>query len=280
MLHHRWTWLLPLALILTTPCLEAVHLIKTQTFRTPLFTLSPGSVVEKFHYATDFPKGHIAIKSFDVEVVDEAGNPVSLFDTYLHHWGIIRYYQRNNAPNPNINVSFTQLREPDFIVASNSGVCQKHALPQYFGTGADSRRTSSFLPNPYGIEVGNAEQVPLGYEEKWCLNIHAIDTRGVEDRLGCIECKCHLYNVTKDQYGVPLGADYKGGLKCCYDKTQCKVSTQSNEAEERNLYVRYTVRWVDWDEFVIPVKVYIFDITDTWKQLPTGPAEEHNCHVS
>lgn len=80
------------------PYLEGVvinnkyQVIKTKTYMTPLFTLKPGSVVERFYYNTNFPKGRIAIKSFDVEVVDEAANPISLFQTYLHHWGILRYY--------------------------------------------------------------------------------------------------------------------------------------------------------------------------------------------
>lgn len=269
------------------PYLEGVvinnkyQVIKTKTYMTPLFTLKPGSVVERFYYNTNFPKGRIAIKSFDVEVVDEAANPISLFQTYLHHWGILRYYQHKDTKDPNTNTPFTQLHKPNFIIASNNGVCQKHALPQFFGTGADSRKTSSFLPNPYGIEVGNEKEVPLGYEEKWVLNIHVIHTRGVEDRIGCIECKRYLYNVTKDGLGVTLEDDYIGGLRCCYDQTQCQVK-EGYEGEERNLYVRYTIKWVDWDDnLVIPLKVYIFDVTDTWKPLidSTEAFEGHNCLV-
>ena len=198
-----------------------------------------------------------------------------------------RYYQHKDTKDPHTNTSFTQLQEPNFIIAGNSGVCQKHALPQFFGTGADSRKTSSFLPHPYGIEVGNEKEVPLGYEEKWVLNIHAIDTRGVEDRIGCIECKRHLYNVTKDGLGMALEDDYVGGLRCCYDQTQCKVKkgydNELGDDQQRNLYARYTAKWVDWDDdLVIPLKVYIFDITDTWKPLmdSTGAPQQHNCLVS
>ncbi|KAA0031399.1 hypothetical protein IC582_000175 [Cucumis melo] len=296
--HHQcFRWLLLFSSVgIMIPYLEGVvtnkknddHqvIIKTKTYRTPLFTLKPGYVVERFFYNTNFPKGHIAMKSFDVEVVDEEANPIPLFETYLHHWGITRYYQHKDTKDPNINTSFTQLHEPNFIVAGNNGVCQKHALPQFFGTGADSRKTSSFLPNPYGIEVGNEKEVPLGYEEKWVLNIHAIDTRGVEDRIGCIECKRHLYNVTKDGLGMALEDDYIGGLRCCYDQTQCKMKkgygNELGDDQQRNLYVRYTVKWVDWDDdLVIPLKVYIFDVTDTWKPLidSTGAPQQHNCLV-
>ncbi|XP_022988529.1 uncharacterized protein LOC111485742 [Cucurbita maxima] len=267
---------------LNTAVINKNQAIKTKSFLTPLFTMTPGSVVERFYYSTNFPKAHIALKGFDVEVVDDASNPVPLFETYLHHWAISRYYQHKDAKDPNTNVSFTQINEPNFMIAGNNGVCQKHVFPQFYGTGADSRRTSSFLPNPYGIEVGNEVEVPLGYEEKWVLNLHAIDTRGVEDRLGCIECQRHLYNVTKDEVGMALEVDYKGGLRCCYDKTKCKLRESYEGGEERSLYVRYTVKWMDWDDdLVIPLKVYIFHVTDTWNPLTgiTGAPEEHNCLV-
>ncbi|XP_050259321.1 uncharacterized protein LOC126704382 [Quercus robur] len=41
------------------------------------------------------------------------------------------------------------------------------------------------------------------------------------------------------------------------------------------------VKWIDWDEFIVPIKIYIFDVTDTWKRLDnsTGQNSEHKCHV-
>ena len=112
------------------------------------------------------------------------------------------------------------------------------------------------------------------------LNVHAIDTRGAEDKLGCTECRCDLYNITVDEYGRPLRPDYKGGLLCCYDHTQCKVK-HGFEAVRRTLYLRYTVTWVDMDRSVLPVKIYIFDITDSWKRSrsSTGIIAEHECKV-
>ncbi|XP_038905678.1 uncharacterized protein LOC120091645 [Benincasa hispida] len=276
MLFHHW--LLHFTLIATLFLnLEAIKMnhqtIKTQTFLSPLFTLTPGSVVEKFFYNLNFPKGHIAIKSFDAEVIDEESNPVSLFDAYLHHWTLVRYYQHNKTATNHTNDLADSI-----IIAGNSGGCQPHTLSYFYGMGTESRKTSNFLPNPYGIEVGNEKEVPLGYEEKWILNVHVIDTRGVEDRIGCLECRCDLYNVNKDE----LEEDYKGGFKCCYDTAQCKVR-EGYEGEERNLYVKYTVKWVDWDDdFVIPVKVYVFDATDTWKPLTdsTGQiSQQHDCQV-
>ncbi|XP_022134781.1 uncharacterized protein LOC111006967 [Momordica charantia] len=240
--------------------------------------------MERFYHNINFPTPHIAIKSFDLEVVDQSGNSISLFDTFLHHWSLVRYFQHSTAPDPTPNTSFTQLHEPDFIIATNNGVCQHHSLPQFYGMGSESRKTSTFLPHPYGIEVGDAVQVPAGYEERWSLNVHVIDTRGVEDRMGCTDCWCHLYNVTKDQFGRPLKGDYKGGKLCCYDQTQCRVR-EGYKGEERKLYVRYRVKWVDWDDdFVVPVEVYIFDVTDTWNPLlndSTGLSDQqHHCLVA
>ncbi|KAK1433987.1 hypothetical protein QVD17_10905 [Tagetes erecta] len=245
--------------------------LKTMVYLSPKITQHPGSVSNKFYYDIEFPKGHIAIKSFNAEVVDEAGDPVSLQETYLHHWVAVRYYHRTGVKNIkyNVNLGFHQL---DFIIAGNDGICD-YGLPQFFGLGSETRKTSTDVPDPYGIEVGNQLKVPAGYEERWMFNIHAIDTRGAVDAMGCTECRCDLYNVTEDEYGRPLKPNYAGGLHCCYDGTQCKVKN-GLESVERDYYLKYTVTWVDWSESIIPVKVFIFDVTDTWQH--TGI---HDCLV-
>ncbi|XP_057970321.1 uncharacterized protein LOC131159436 [Malania oleifera] len=252
--------------------------INSAVFLSPMFVMGPGSVVNKYYHNIDFPKGHIALKSFDAEVVDEAGEPVPLHETYLHHWVVARYYQRKDAGVPAFDPQ--EIDQSDSIFARNSGICQRNVLGQYFGLGSETRKTATFVPDPYGIEIGNPMEIPIGYEEKWMLNVHAIDTRGVEDRLGCTECRCDLYNITKDEYGRPLKPDYKGGLHCCYDQTQCRVKKEFDSAS-RNLYMKYIVKWVDWDNLVVPVKIYIFDVTDTWKKFndPTGLDERHNCLI-
>ncbi|XP_020247133.1 uncharacterized protein LOC109824914 [Asparagus officinalis] len=142
-------------------------------------------------------------------------------------------------------------------------------LDQYLGLGSETRRTSTWVPNPYGIEIGDPKTIPNGYEERWVLDIHAIDTRGVKDRLGCTECKCSLYNVTKDESGYPLRKNYIGGLNCCYDKTQCQLREGFGGGEIRKLYLRYSVKWTQWNESIIPVKIYILDVTDTGR-IPGG----------
>ncbi|KAL8230452.1 hypothetical protein R6Q57_000230 [Mikania cordata] len=245
--------------------------LKTMVYSSPKITQHPGSVSNKFYYNIEFPTGHIAIKSFNAEVVDEAGNPVSLQETYLHHWVAVRYYERIGVEGQNHNGNHG-FHKSDFIIAGNAGICN-NGLTQFFGLGSETRKTSTHIPDPYGIQVGNPLEVPSGYEEKWMLNIHAIDTRGAVDAMGCTECRCNLYNVTNDEYGRPLNPNYVGGLYCCYDKTQCKVKN-GLESVERNLYLKYTVKWVDWSDSIVPVKIFIFDVTDTWEK--TGI---HDCLI-
>lgn len=251
---------------------------KSAVYRSPRVELKPGLVSNKFYYNIDFPKGHIAVKSYNAEMVDEEGIPVPLHETYLHHWVVFRYYQRIGVeiPKYTANLGFHQ---SDIIFLTNSGPCQ-NSLGQYYGLGSETRKTPTDLPDPYGLEVGNPLEVPSGYEERWMINIHAIDTRGAEDKLGCTECKCDLYNVTKDEYGRPLRPDYVGGLRCCYDEMQCRVK-EGFQGPKRGIYMRYTVEWLDWDSSLVPVRAYIFDVTDLWRK-PDGAGRsetKHHCLI-
>lgn len=280
MAHGFGGWLLSfsiLVLALSIPCSLSLRIkngIKTRSavFLSPEFELGPGSVEDRNYYNIDFPRGHIAIKRFDAEVVDEAGRPIPLHETYLHHWVLIRYYVRKDVPNVEYDASLKN-NQSNFVRVRNNGVCKN--LGQYYGIGSETRKTPTHVPDPYGIEVGNPTQVPDGFEERWMLNVHAIDTRGAVDKLGCTECRCDLYNITKDEYGRPLPSDYRGGLLCCYDHTQCKV-TEGFQSARRSLYLKYTVEWADWSDSILPVQIYIFDITDTWTGLDS---DEHHCKV-
>ncbi|TVU42287.1 hypothetical protein EJB05_08683, partial [Eragrostis curvula] len=239
------TLLLAFVALFSSPS-EAIHEPKTKTFLSPPFDLRPGDVSNKWYYDIDFPRGHIALKSFNGEVVDENGAPVPLHETYLHHWLVVPYYAAKG-------------RDDDVLPRTNSGPC-KDSLGQYFGLGAETRRTVTRVPDPYGIEVGDA---PAGYEERWYVNVHAIDTRGAADGLGCTECRCDLYNVTIDERGRGIQDGYAGGTHCCYDQTRCRLKEGFTGGElMRKLYLRYTVEWVDWSDAVVPVRIYIFDVTD------------------
>ncbi|XP_028755641.1 uncharacterized protein LOC114715009 isoform X2 [Neltuma alba] len=250
------------------------NIIKEGVFLSPKFDIGPGLVENRYYYDIDFPRGHIAIKDFTAEVIDEEGNAVPLYETYLHHWIVVRYYRRKGVTHTG-NES-----NSDQVTVANSGLCPPELLGQYFGLGSETRGTTTEIPEPFGIEVGNPAEMPDGYEEKWWLNVHAIDTRGVEDRLGCIECQCDLYNITVDSNGQPLRPDYLGGLLCCYDKTQCRMK-EGFEGPRRNLYLRYTVKWVDWSDLIVPVQIYILDVTDTLQASNGSNSKDlkHNCEV-
>ncbi|OIW18968.1 hypothetical protein TanjilG_09162 [Lupinus angustifolius] len=236
--------------------------VKSAVFLSPKIELEPGSVANKYYYDIDFPRGHVALKSFNAEVVDEGGNPLPLHETYLHHWVVLRYHQQKNVTQKCI------------VLLRNSGICQSDKLGQYFGLGSETRGTDTYIPDPFGIEIGNPKEISDGYEEKWMVNVHAIDTRGAKDKKGCTECLCDLYNVTKNEYGEPLMPGYKGGLYCCYDYTQCKLR-EGFKGIKRSIYLRYTIKWVEWkNNFIVPVKIYILDVTDTF-----GLNLNHDCKV-
>ncbi|KAK7260435.1 hypothetical protein RIF29_26470 [Crotalaria pallida] len=276
--------ILVLVLLLGTPSSGAFggaeNDVKSAVFLSPKIELRPGSVANKDYYDIDFPRGHVAIKSFNAEVVDEAENPVPLHETYLHHWLVARYYQPKHVTSHTGYDGHRIHHKSDHISVRNSGICQEDTLGQYFGLGSETRGTATYIPHPFGIEIGNPDEIPDGYEEKWMVNIHAIDTRGAEDKMGCTECWCDLYNVTMDEYGEPLKPGYKGGLHCCYDYTRCKLR-EGFEGPKRSIYLRYTVKWVDWDSSIVPVKIYFLDVTDTLKisDDSKGPSLNHNCKL-
>ncbi|XP_039011097.1 uncharacterized protein LOC120140142 [Hibiscus syriacus] len=271
-------WLLLVAILATSslPFSQAFGRVKTGVFLSPKVELEPGLVSNKLYFDVDFPRGHIALKSFNAELVDDAGNPVPLYDTYLHHWIVARFFVRQGLGTRDIS----RLNSSDYISGRNSGICNDGTLDQFFGLGSETRKTATHIPDPYGIEIGNPAEIPSGFDETWAINIHAIDTRGAEDTMGCTECRCDLYNVTRDETGQPLSPNYKGGLLCCYDGTRCRRKEGFNGIK-RTLYLRYTVEWVDMDSSITPVKVYIFDVADMWKRSrnSTGINSEHDCRV-
>ncbi|KAK6153856.1 hypothetical protein DH2020_013495 [Rehmannia glutinosa] len=278
---------LPILLVLLQPqTSEADHVttkngVKTEVYQSPEFILEPGLSSNKYYYNIDFPRGHIALKSFNAELVDEKGKSIPLHETYLHHWILLRYYyqRENNVGNVRNYHGDLGFQNSDHIIVKNSGLCD-NGLSQYFGLGAETRKTATDIPDPYGIEVGNPTDIPRGYEEGWILNVHAIDTRGVEDKLGCTECRCDLYNVTLDEYGQMLPENYNGGVRCCHDEARCKVK-EGFQGVKRKLHLRYTVKYVDWDPSILPVKIYILDVTDIWTKgdESIGVRGRHNCVV-
>ncbi|EFJ15748.1 hypothetical protein SELMODRAFT_422686 [Selaginella moellendorffii] len=241
--------------------------IQKKTYKSPAFSMGPGEVQNR-NYTIEFPKGHIGVKNFQGEIVDELGNPVPLSEVYLHHWVVFGFYLKSSERKELVRGGFhDRLGSSAAIIPGNDGICQQNVHPQFWGLGAETRHTSYFVPGSYAIGVGNP---PEGYKELWLLNVHAIDTRGTYDPQGCLECRCSLYNVTIDASGQPLKQGYKGGLHCCYEGTKCAMKL-GFQAPKKTLYMQYTIEWVEWDECVRPVRAYIFDITDSRKRDPVDP---------
>ncbi|KAK2354436.1 hypothetical protein QL285_091957 [Trifolium repens] len=244
-----------------------------------MFEVGPGKVASKTFYDVEFPKGHVGIKSFDAELVDEEGNSVPLYEAYLHHWFAIKYHAKDWSMSKIIP------KDPmeGTIYIRNQGTCGTYILPIYWGLGAESRGTKSQIPDPYAVEHGNPSKIPFGYQEKWLLNLLIIDTRGTKDREGCTECRCDHFNLPKNFYNVttgidgkPLGSNYKGGLFCCQDNLQCKLQ-KGFEAPTRKLALRYKITWVDWNQQQIPLRFYILDSTD--RVRTNGSQFIHDCKV-
>ncbi|KAH0900200.1 hypothetical protein HID58_049768 [Brassica napus] len=205
--------------------------IKSASFLSPKQVMTPGSVADPYLFDIDFPRGHIGLKGFDAEVVDQDGNPVPLHETYLHHWVVHPYYVRKGLNLSHLDTPRNLGSSPDYILVSNGGLC-RNRVRQYFGLGSETRKTSTYVPDPYAIEIGNPEKVPDGYEFKWLLNIHAIDTRGVVDKQGCTECrsvllpaKVYILDVT-DSWERSEGSTGDNQEHFChveYDVKPCKT---------------------------------------------------------
>ncbi|XP_045797100.1 uncharacterized protein LOC123891305 [Trifolium pratense] len=167
------------------------------------------------------------------------------------------------------------------IFKRNDGTCNEAILPHYWGFGSESRGTSTKIPDPFAVELGNPANIPEGWEEKWLFNIMVIETRGTKNRKSCTECRCdqfnlpqNFYNVSTEIHGKPLSPEYKGGIFCCKDNFQCKL-IKGFEAPRRKLALRYKVMWVDWDQHQIPLRFYILDSTD---RIRTNGSETiHDC---
>ncbi|XP_024640417.2 uncharacterized protein [Medicago truncatula] len=228
----------------------------------------------------EFPRGHIGVKSFDIDLVDEQGNSIPLYETYIHHWFALKYDEnddKNMSHDPNDNTK--PFGGP--IIKRNQGTCNDLILPLYWGLGGESRGTISKLPDPFAVEVGNPANITKDWKEKWLFYVMFIDTRGTKNRKSCSECRCdqfnlpkNFYNKTHDIHDKPLSHDYKGGIFCCHNKFQCKLR-KGLPAPRRKLAIRYKIMWVDWNEQQIPVRFYVMDSTDRVKT--NGSKTIHDC---
>ncbi|KAJ4849559.1 hypothetical protein Tsubulata_043002 [Turnera subulata] len=255
--------------------------IKKGVFYTPRFEMTPGISVVKYYYNSDFPKGHVALKSFRAELVDDEGQILPYSDVYLHHSIVFRYYQSRNLTIPDLIESEVLPKVDGFTQVESSGPCNG-VHRHYLGLGTEMRGTPTVVPDPYGIEVGDPAAIPAGHDERWIVVVHAIDLRDTSSKILCAECTRDLYNVTLDQFGKPLKPDYEGGISCCYANCQCQVKEDANMVA-RGVRLRYFLEWADWDSSLFhPVRVHMLDVTDQMKKFktPNGQIQTvHDCKI-
>ena len=281
-ISKAFTFLLPILVLLSSTAYSdyqgSENHIKSATFLSEKFELGAGRIAEKNFLDIEIPRGHIGVKSFDAELVDDEGNSVPLYETYLHHWFTMKYFLPKNVSRNS--------KDPlqGVIYIRNAGTCKPIILPYHWGKGVESRGTPSKLLDPFAYELGNPKSIPLGYDEKWLFNILAIDTRGAKQKKSCTQCRCNAYHLPKDFYNRTTSIDgklltpaYKGGFHCCQDGFQCKLK-KGYQAPTRKLSLKYKITWVDWNEFQVPVKFYILDATD--RVTRNGSQIIHDCRVS
>lgn len=246
--------------------------IKTLESISPPLRAKAGEVNNKF-YPAEFPKGHIGIKSFSAELVDEKGVSIPLSSIYLHHWVMLEFAVPKEKAQRHLGhllrrmrrhhkhmmhydaTSFASLEAPHHHKFHKG---KKSIVKNFLGKGGETRHTDTRKPGRYVVESGK----PLeGYETAWVLNVHGLDTRGAVDPIGCSECRCNLYNATTDEDGNPLPEGYIGGLRCCGDGNMCALQ-EGFKAEERTFYLKYTWEYVDWNDCLIPLSSVGLDITN------------------
>ncbi|CAM6047578.1 unnamed protein product [Sphagnum compactum] len=275
---------LPLLLLLLLGSLNP-SFVRRETFRSPAMIFRPGDAKDKF-FAGEVPKGHIGVRDFFAEFVDEDGVSVPLHEVYLHHWVMVEFVlpKKNLARHMEMVMrdmrnSHTPSRAGDDVVTLGRrhghhhhhhhhhhdmrSERPRHPNPlNYMGVGGETRGTETRYPAPFAMETGATAKIPKDFEAVWILNVHGIDTRGAVTKIGCTECRCDLYNVTTTEKGDPLPEGYMGGLHCCSDERRCAVEEGFVNGPKRTLYLQYTWEYVEWDACVVPTTLLGIDVTD------------------
>ncbi|CAK9228948.1 unnamed protein product, partial [Sphagnum troendelagicum] len=275
---------LPLLLLLLLGSLNP-SFVRRETFRSPAMIFRPGDAKDKFFHG-EVPKGHIGVRDFFAEFVDEDGVSVPLHEVYLHHWVVAEFVlpKENLARHMDMVMrdmrnSHTPSRTGDDVVTLGRrhghhhhhhhhhhyvrSERQRHPDPlNFMGVGGETRGTETRYPAPFAMETGAAAKIPKDFEAVWILNVHGIDTRGAVNKIGCTECRCDLYNVTTTEKGDPLPEGYMGGLHCCSDERRCAVEEGFVNGPKRTLYLQYTWEYVEWDACVVPTTLLGIDVTD------------------
>lgn len=263
-----------------------------------------------------WPKGHIAIKSFAADVLQDspdgkAPTPepccggehwASRKDVFMHHWTVNKWqlpaslFQalvKSGGRDYNLESSWTDAIQTWLADAGNNaganGPCRNAELHLYFGIGNEVRGKPLHLnhsyefPDPYGLEFDGVKMSKLG--QFMMLNLHLIDIRNVTDVRRCAECDCSYLNVSPFSGTHPT---YIGGLACCHstsdDAGSCPLIKGAPAPKNQTYYMRYTVQWRDFDpETTKPLEVITFDATDNntqWSDLSWLPWSSQQKHTS
>jgi len=140
-----------------------------QSYLSAPYSLQAGEVVftDPERTILRFPTTPAMIQSFRAEIVDDDGTSVPLFETYNHHWIVMKNGGENNL-----------------------GPCHD-SLPYVFGVGEECRNTFVQYPGNYRLFTDGTET--------WTANIHMMRTVNVPYVKQCIECHCG--NVTDPYAG-------------------------------------------------------------------------------
>ncbi len=187
--------------------------VRTETFRSPAMIFRPGDAKDKF-FQGEVPKGHIGVRDFFAEFVDEDGVSVPLHEVYLHHWVMAEFVlpKKNLARSMEMVMrdmrnSHTPSRAGDDLVTLGRRHGHHHhhhhhhhhyvsserprhpKFLNYMGVGGETRGTETRYPAPFAMQTGATAKIPEDFEAVWILNVHGIDTRGAVTKIGCTECR-------------------------------------------------------------------------------------------
>ena len=145
-------------------------------------------------FTAQHPEGHIGIKTLYAELVDQDRKPIPLSEVYLHYF-IMMEYAVPTEPDSQAHLShlLNHMRAhhkhriyPDLVTPLDP--FQRVTLAEgretlrlnFLGKGGETRHTQTRIPGRYALESG----VKMGgYETVWTLNVHALDSRGVANKM-------------------------------------------------------------------------------------------------
>ncbi len=177
--------------------------VKVETYTTPGITFRPGDVKDKYFHMEAAPKGHIGLRRVTAQMVDEYGVAVPHHQFHFHHWFGFQYAVPKSLHSPKHTQELMRSliaeggkKHYSAISSHLTGTSWSYDLVgrseskllTAFGKGAETWHTQTRLPPPFGLEIG-AHVPEAAHEIVWIVNVHGIDTRGVVDRNGCIECR-------------------------------------------------------------------------------------------